>query len=65
MKNLIKVTQSGSNRELLIAKDKILHFESLQYTNGTIVSVITFLQPEQPIHVNNSLENLTTQFEEK
>ena len=63
IKNLIKVIQFGSNRELFIPQEKILYFESLQYISGPTVSVITLQQPESPIHVINSLENLTKQFE--
>ena len=65
MKNLIKVTQSGSNRELFIPKDKILHFEKLKYADGNVVSVITFQQLESPVYVIDSLESLTQQFEKK
>lgn len=63
IKNLIIVIEFGSNRELFISQDKILYFESLQYISGPTVSVITLQQPESPVHVTNSIENLTKQFE--
>ena len=53
----IDLTESGSNIKKTVMIDKIKSFESLTYTTGQVVTIITFIDGTE-IHVLQSINTV-------
>lgn len=57
----IDVTESGSNMRKSVNADKIKMLESITYSSGLVVTVITFIDNSQDLHVLESVGSIKQQ----